>query len=146
MVAIARQTDRKDETTIRKDWVTGGGVQREIPSVAVVRPAQGASDDFISRASWDGVLRYAVQRSGKDDYEVADEIHISHGYISRVLKGTAGLWGDRMVAFMRSTGSVAPLQWLANEMGFELRLKEPSEEDRLRARLAELEAKKRDAV
>jgi len=121
---------------------TGGKRQREIPNVAMVRPAQGADDDFISRASWGGVLRYAVQRSGKDDYEVADEIHISHGYISRVLKGTAGLWGDRMVAFMRSTGSVAPLQWLANEMGFELRLKERSEEEILEARLAEIRSKK----
>lgn len=108
----------------------------------MVRPAHEACEAFISRASWDGTLRYAVQRSGMDDYEVADRIHVSHGLMSRILKGTAGLWGDRMVAFMKETNSVAPLQWLADQMGFELRLKEVSEEDMLRARLAEIESKR----
>jgi plasmid maintenance system antidote protein VapI len=138
-------TDRKAEATIAKHWVTEP-VQREIRTFHALQPAQGASGDFIKRASWDGVLRYAVQRSGMDDYEVADKINISHGYISRVLKGTAGLWGDRMVAFMRATGSIAPLQWLADQMGFELRMKELTEEEMLRARLAELESKRRDAA
>jgi len=97
-----------------------------------------AEPEFISRASWEGSLRYAVQRSGKDDFEVADEMAISHGYISKVLKGVAGLYGKRLVRFMQLTGSVAPLQWMADQVGYELHKKAPeSENDRLRRELAD---------
>jgi plasmid maintenance system antidote protein VapI len=134
--------DRKPQSTIRKDCAS----QRAMGFVAVVPPAHCASDEFISKASWAGVLRYAVQRSGMDDYEVAEKIHVSHGLMSRVLKGTAGIWGERLVLFMQTTGSIAPLQWMAEQMGFELRLKERSEKEILQARIAELEAKERDAA
>jgi hypothetical protein len=138
MDEIVGGIDGKPLTTIRKDW----GIQR-VGYLAVVRPAHEACEDFVSRASWAGVLRYAVQRSGMDDYEVAEKIHVSHGLMSRILKGTAGLWGERMVLFMKTTGSIAPLQWMADQMGFELRLKEISEEDQLRARLEQIEAQKK---
>jgi hypothetical protein len=86
-------------------------------------------------------LRYAVQRSGKDDHEVAADIAISPGYMSKVLKGTAGLHGARMVAFMRSTGSIAPLQWMAEQLGCEVTVRDSraAEVAALRQRLHDLE-------
>jgi hypothetical protein len=113
--------------------------QGEMPWVGPVKDPQAAPLDFLSRASWDGVLRYCVQMSGKDDYEVADEIHVSHGTMSKILKGTAGLWGARLVTFMRRTESIAPLQWLADQMGCDVVRRAPleTEVERLKRENAE---------
>jgi hypothetical protein len=121
--------------------------QGEMPFLGLVRDPQAAKADFIARASWDGVLRYCVQESGKDDYEVADEIHVSHGTMSKILKGTAGLWGARLVTFMRQTESIAPLQWLADQMGCDVVRRAPleSEVERLKRENAELRRNQRQA-
>lgn len=113
---------------------SNGQIQREMPFLAEVRAPHQASADFIAKASDVGSIRYAAQLSGMDDYEVADALHISHGYMSKVLKGTAGLYGARLVRFMKVTGSLAPLQWLADQMGCDLVLRDPA-----KARIAELE-------
>lgn len=111
----------------------GKDTQGHLPLIGGVPVALLAEQAFIERASWEGCLRYAVQRTGRDDFEVADEMAISQSYMSKVLKGTAGLYGRRLVRFMRITGTAAPLQWLADQMGYELRKKEPlSEAERLR--------------
>lgn len=85
--------------------------------VTVVPPPHSAQPEIVRRMPAAGALRYAVQMSGRDDYEIADLIGISHGYMCKVLKGTAGLHGKRLVKFMQITNSVAPLQWLAEQMG-----------------------------
>ena len=120
---------------------TGKHSQGGFPFLAQVRRPALADIDFIRSAPAPAALRYAVQRSGKDDFEVADEINISHGYMSKVLKGTAGLHNARMVAFMRSTGSLAPLQWLAEQVGCDVvqRDSRAAEVAELQARLRELE-------
>ncbi|ALV06676.1 hypothetical protein DES44_2153 [Roseateles depolymerans] len=100
-------------------------------------PLQLANVAFIRRCSWDSSLRYAVQNSGADDYEVADDIPVSHSYMSKILKGTAGLHGQKLVTFMRRTRSLAPLQWLAEQMGAEIVLKD-SQAQRIAALQAEL--------
>lgn len=79
-------------------------------------------DDLVPKISHVGALRYAVQLSGMDDYEVADVIGISHGYMSKVLKGTASLGERRLAKFMRTTNSIAPLQRLGYEMGCDVRV------------------------
>ena len=108
--------------------------QRELYPCATLPSPHQASVDFIARATWVGVLRYAVQRSGLDDYEVADRLHISHGYMAKVLKGTASLAGERLTRFMQITQCVAPAQWVAHHVGAELTLRDPAA-----ARIAELE-------
>lgn len=108
--------------------------QREMPFFAEVRSPGLASPEYVSRASYVGSCRYAAQRSGRDDYEIADEMHLSHGYMSKVLKGTAGFYGEKLVKFMRITGSLAPLQWLADQMGCDLVQRDPA-----KTRIAELE-------
>ena len=102
----------------------GDKAQREMPFFAAVQAPQVAPAEFITRSSWEGAIRYSTQRSGMDDYEIADSLHISHGYMSKVLKGTAGLYGLRLVRFMKLTGSLAPLQWLADQMGCDLVLRD----------------------
>lgn len=112
----------------------GDQAQREMPFFAEVKAPQIAPTEFIARSTWEGAIRYSTQRSGMDDYEIADTLHISHGYMSKVLKGTAGLYGSRLVRFMRITGSLAPLQWLADQMGCDIVQRDPA-----KARIAELE-------
>lgn len=113
---------------------TTGQIQREMQFLAPVQAPHQAPTEFISRATWVGVLRYCIQRSGRDDYEVADAIHISHGYMSKVLKGTANLSGDRLLRFQEVTQCVAPTQWMAFHSGADLVMRDPAA-----ARIAELE-------
>jgi hypothetical protein len=120
------------------------GKDRQAPIggfLAAVRAPLRMADDLVARISDVGALRYSVQLSGSDDYEIADKVGISHGYMSKVLKGTAGLYGKRLVKFMRITNSIAPLQWLADQMGCEVTVKDSraAEVAALRARLQELE-------
>ncbi len=123
MSAIALAANAKGQERSGKERAAQG----EMPWFGPVRDPQQAAAAFVSQASWDGVLRYCVQMSGKDDYEVADEIHVSHGTMSKILKGTAGLWGARLVTFMRTTESIAPLQWLADQMGCDIVRRAPLE-------------------
>lgn len=113
---------------------TIGQTQREMPFFAPVQAPHQAPTEFISRATWVGVLRYCIQRSGLDDFEVADRLHISHGYMSKVLKGTASLAGDRLARFMAITQCVAPAQWIAHQAGADIVMRDPAA-----ARIAELE-------
>jgi hypothetical protein len=119
---------------------SGNHSQVGFPFISAVTPPALADIDFIRASTAAAALRYAVQRSTKDDFEVADEISISHGYMSKVLKGVAGLHGGRLVAFMRATNSLAPLQWLAEQMGCDVvpRDSRAAEVAELTARIKEL--------
>lgn len=114
--------------------------QREMPFFAAVGLRE-AHSEHLGRMSDAGAMRYAIHESGLDDYEAADRLGISHGYMSKVLHGTAGLYGRRLVRFMQATGSLAPLQWLAEQMGCEVVVKDSraAEVAALKARLQELE-------
>lgn len=112
--------------------------------LALLSPTKGpflADVDFVRQASFAACMRYAVQRSGRDDFEIAEQIAVSQGYMSKVLKGTGGLYGQRLVAFMRATGSVAPLQQMAEQLGCEVvqRDSRAAEVAALRQRLQDLE-------
>lgn len=117
-----------------------GDLQREMPFLAAVKPPQAAPEEFITRSTWEGAIRYGAQRSGMDDFEIAEDLHISPGYMSKVMKGTAGLYGNRLVRYMRITGSLAPLQWLAEQMGCELVQRDPA-----KARIQQLERELEEA-
>jgi hypothetical protein len=119
-----------------------------MPFLASVGALGEADVGFVNRCSWEGALRYCVQRSGMDDFEVADEIPISHGYMCKVLKGTAGLWGRRLVKFMLATQCIAPLQWIAEQVGCDVVQRDPqqAEINRLRAALEAAERSVRRAA
>lgn len=93
-------------------------------------------DDFVLvRATFNGSLNESVRRSGKEDQAIADEIHISPGYMSRFMRGVGQQWAKRLVAFMHATNSRAPLQWIAHQVGCEVSLISSKE-----ARIRQLEA------
>lgn len=100
-------------------------------------------DAFVlARATFNGALNESVRRSGKEDQQIADEIHISPGYMSRFMRGVGQQWAKRLVAFMHVTNSRAPLQWIAQQVGCEIVVKDSRaiEVAALRAKLRELEA------
>lgn len=139
MGQIFRDSEWKDRDSRGKDSTDQGDLALLglVPGSAPVL----ADPSFIGVSSNVGAMRYAVQRSGMDDFEVADEVGISHSYMCKVLKGTAGLHGARLVRFMRVTKSLAPLQWLAEQMGCDVvqRDSRAAEVAALKARLNALE-------
>ena len=102
----------------------GKGTQAAMPFLALVPGAQLLPPTVIVQASFNGCLVEAARHSGLEDQEIADQIHICHGYMSRFMRGVAAQWAKRLVAFMRVTRSLAPLQWIAHEMGAEIVLKD----------------------
>lgn len=99
---------------------TGKDSQSELHLIGEV-PRPHLLDGFVLRqASFSGVLISAINHYGKDQQDLAQEIHISDGYMSRFVKGVGQNWAKRLVAFMRATNSLAPLQWLADQMGCDI--------------------------
>lgn len=128
--------DRQPQASDGNHWQSGPGVVAEratmhLLDACVVQQA----------ASFSACLMVAAQQSGKDDYQIADEIHICHGYMSRFMRSVAQQWARRLVAFMRATKSLAPLQWIAEQMGCDLvvRARVSAELAAARARVLELE-------
>ena len=121
-----RPTEWKPEAT------AGKRTQAEMPFIAEVAMPHLLEYAVLVKSSFSGALVAAVNHSGMDDFEVADEIPVSHGYMSKFIRGIGQTWAKRIVKFMRVTQSLAPLQWLAHEMGCELVVRE-SREARIRA-------------
>lgn len=111
--------------------------------MAMLSPVPGAQvlpPEIAVRATFNGCLNEAARHSGKDDHEIAAECHVCAGYFSRFMRSVGQQQAKRLVAFMRATNSLAPLQWLAEQMGCELsvRDKRAAEVAALKARLKEL--------
>lgn len=132
-------------STPAADWqpqaTDGKRSQGEMAILAKVATMHLLDACVIAQATFNGCLVSAAHHSGKDDQEIADEIHICHGYMSRFMRGVGQQWAKRLVAFMRSTQSLAPLQWMAEQMGCDIvvRHRLAAEAQQLRARLAEIE-------
>lgn len=127
-------TDWKLKASAGKDWQVELLGDESAPTLL---------DAFVLvRATFNGALNESVRRSGKEDQQIADEIHISPGYMSRFMRGVGHQWAKRLVAFMHATNSRAPLQWIAHQVGCEIVVKDSRAQEvaALRAKLAELEA------
>lgn len=124
----------------RSEWQLKGSADKPA-QVQVAAQAQLLPPAVLSRASFNGCLVEAARFCGLDDHEIAAQIHISPGYMSRFMRGVAQQWARRLVAFMRATQSYAPLQWMAEQMGCEVTVRSMVSEElaAARARLAELE-------
>lgn len=127
--------DRKPEASDGKRW------QAAMPFMAEIAGMHQLPAAVVGKASFSGCLISAAQYCGKEDQEIADEIHISHGYMSRFMRGVAQQWAKRLIAFMRVTQSLAPLQWMADQMGCDIVVRSSisAELAEARARVAELE-------
>lgn len=138
MIASLPATDRKPETTARNC-----SSQRALPLLGEAPPAQPMAmlpPGVITCSSFSAVLSFAAQNSGMDDQDLAERLSICKGYMSRFLRGVAEAWAKRVVRFMQATHSLAPLQWMAAQVGCEVVQQDAraAEVAALQARLAEL--------
>lgn len=120
---------------------TGNGSQLGLPGViGAVSRLQELEREFIARADFNGVLCAAARHSGMDDLRLSEEIHVSAGYMSKFMRGVAQQWANRLVLFMRTTRSLAPLQWIADQMGCDITVRSALDAERraLQARAREL--------
>ena len=111
-----------DRSFERTEWkpqeTTGKRTQAGLPLLGEVpQPVATLDPQVVTRASFSGVLSHAAQHSGMEDCDIADKIHISHGYMSKFMRSVGEQWAKRLIRFMRITGSLAPLQWIADQMG-----------------------------
>ncbi|SDX14226.1 hypothetical protein SAMN05518669_103388 [Variovorax sp. YR634] len=116
--------DRIFEPTEWKPKASAGKrTQVEMPLLAEVQHPAVLEMFVVKQATFSGALNHACKHSGMEDQEIADAIHISHGYMSRFMRGVGQQWAKRLLAFMRVTGSLAPLQWLADQMGCDITIR-----------------------
>lgn len=94
--------------------------QAELNLLGEVSAFQMLPTPLLSKTSFNGCLVEAARHSGLEDQDIAEAMHISAGYMSRFMRGVAQHWARRMVLFMRTTRSLAPLQKLADEMGCDI--------------------------
>lgn len=132
------RVDRQPQAT------TGNRSQRELQILGVAPPAQqlqALPTGVLAASSFNDLLAHAALHAELDHEEIARRIHISKGYMSRFLNGVAYQWAKRLVNFMNVTGSLAPLQWIADQMGCDITVRSAlsAELAAARARVAELE-------
>jgi hypothetical protein len=115
------------------------GTQRELALIGVVPPLHRLGDEVVAKHDFSQCLAYAAMHLGLSNEHIAKHIHVCEGYMSRFMRGVAKSWAKRLVAFMRITHSLAPLEWLAMEMGCEL-VQRSAQAARVQALEAELAA------
>lgn len=135
MDRIFERTEWKPEESTGKHSQSSLALIGEVPSPAPLEMF------VVKQASFCGVLNHAAKHSGMEDWDIADQIHISHGYMSKFMRSVGEQWAKRLVRFMRVTKSIAPLQWLADQMGCDVVIRHAvsAELAEARAKLAELE-------
>lgn len=139
MVTTFDATDRQLQATARNH-----SSQRPLPLLGEAPPAQAMQvlpAGVLAGATFSQVLQFAAQHSGLDDEQIAERMSICKGYMSRFMRGVAQQWARRLVVFMRETHSLGPLQWMAEQAGCELVVRDSraAELAALKARLVELE-------
>ncbi|MES2973397.1 MAG: hypothetical protein V4757_07300 [Pseudomonadota bacterium] len=103
----------------------------EVPLVQTLDPL------LVARATFSGCLNEAAKHCGMEDHEIADKLPISHGYMSRFMRGVGQQWARRLVKYMQITNSIVPLQWIAEQMGCDVVLRS-ARDARIRILEAEL--------
>lgn len=116
MGTIFSATDRKPEAT------TGNHSSRHAFYDAddAAEPMSMQPAHVVARQSFSTVLQFAAMGSGLDDQQLAKKLSVCKGYMSRFLRGVAEAWAKRLVKYMEATHSLAPLQWLAAQVGCEV--------------------------
>jgi transcriptional regulator with XRE-family HTH domain len=114
--------------------------QASLALIGAVSEYQELPASLVARLSFNACLTEAARHGGLEDQQLAEAMHISAGYMSKFMRGVAQHWARRMVVFMRTTRSLAPLQWMANELGADIVRRAPleTEVERLKRELAEL--------
>lgn len=140
-MGVAFMTCSTHATEWKPEASGGNRTQSEMPFIAKVATLHQLDLTVLLKSSFSGTLVAAAQYSGREDWQIADLIHISHGYMSKFIRSVGESWAKRLVKYMNVTQSLAPLQWIANEMGCDIvvRHRVSAEVAALRSRLAEIE-------
>ena len=126
--------DRQSES-IGVNQSQGDCMQREIPILAEMPKPARADDNLVGRAGdLLAAVQMCVQLSGLSNEAICERMGIDPGHWTRMMQGRASLQLRKLPDLMRICGNLAPLQYLAREMGFDLY------EDARAKRRAELEA------
>jgi len=137
-----------DPTEWKPQASAGNRSQAGLALIGEVPREQLLDQRVVSRSTFNGCLNEAVRHSGLEDQQIADRIYISHGYMSRFMRGVGQQWAKRLVAFMRETRSLAPLQWIADQMGCDITVRSAlsAELAAAKALIAEHERRERHAA
>lgn len=96
-------------------------MQREIPIVSAARRPVEVDRSLVSacRHRLDAI-RLCIQLSGLSNEIVASELGLDKGHLSRIMQGKAYFPDTRTVRLMELCGNIAPMQWEAHAMGYQL--------------------------
>jgi hypothetical protein len=114
--------DRSFAATQWKPADTGGNrvvAERDFGGVVEVRLVM-LDAAVVARTSFTGCLNECLRHDGREDQQIAAAIHITKGYLSKLLRAVWAAQVKRLVSFMRETKCLAPLQWMAHQVGCEL--------------------------
>jgi hypothetical protein len=96
-------------------------MQREIPLLAAMpRPSHSAPALIGKAGDLLAAVQMCVQLSGLSNEAICDRLGIDPGHWTRMMQGRASLQLKKLPDLMRVCGNLAPLQYLAREMGFDL--------------------------
>jgi hypothetical protein len=131
-------TQWKPEETSGNAVVT----QRDFGGVAQVKEYRRLPAELVAHTPLAGAFNHCLLHAGMTDEEVAKKIHISKGYMSKLLRSIWVAQLKRLIRFMRETRCIAPLQVMAHEVGCDVVMRSPieTENERLRRENAELRA------
>jgi len=95
----------------------------------------------LTGATFSNVLQHAALFSGCDQVQLAKAVFISKSYMTKFLGGVGERWAKLLVRFIRETQCLGALQWIANEVGCEVVVRDAarSELEQLRALVARME-------
>lgn len=114
--------------------------QRDIGGVCIAPKPHELPTSVVSKMAFAGALNECLRHDGRSDEVIAKEIHISKGYMSKLLRAVWAAQVKRLVLFMRETNCIAPLQWIAHQVGCDVVVRSAQQ-----ARIARLEAELAEA-
>lgn len=101
-------------------------------------------DSITSIPTLKEAIRVAVRKSGLKEKQVAWELDIEPPQWSRIMVGQGNFPEDKLLKFMEIVGNHIPLQWIAHQCGFELRVMTKTLEEELIKERAEKEELKKE--
>lgn len=117
-------------------------MQREMPFLSATPSPVAAPAELVAacRHRLDAI-RLCVQLSRLPMQRVADELGIDPGHMTRIMQGRAHFPDAKSCDLMRLCGNIAPMQYEAQAMGYQLAQDERETRRRqLQAELAALDA------
>lgn len=130
---FAQKSDRQEPSMTLPLFDGRSVVEKLIANQPPLNPVEVYAKPNLTAA-----LEMCFRNAELDDKAAASLMGIDGGQFSRILSGTAHFPTNRYVEFMEKMGNDAPLMWLANSRGYELRplrseLEQQLEAERVRA-------------